>query len=563
MTDQHNDTHDPMATDTHDLPPIVPPVLLLALSGLSFLLALAVLFVSPGFGVLGWGALVTGVLLLVLLVVLAPQQTVDFLTGRSFRFGSTSILFTLAFIAVLMVVYWFITTLDLRADLTQTDQFSLNTQAAETITLFASDPSIPPIEIIGFYNNEQISVQEQITPLLQDYVQASDGKITYRFVNPDQQIQLANRYEATSGSLVIVNTTIEDPTAAEVLTPQQTSDQNQITNAIIEVVASGDFNVYFLEVDNGVDLQGQGDTGAALFVQELGRYNWNFEAITITQATATESDITLNDPNADGEVLVIPGGSRTLSDDEVTFISDYLNNGGNAIITAQPDGDDPALASTEALNAYLSENFGLSFDSDVVLDPANARGGRINLIDVTNIDRTLLVTEYIPRNFSLLLNAARRINIADETPPNVQTYSLAQTESSAYIKSLDDLLAQDAAQDDDDPTGPFTVLAAAENTETGAKLVLSGGEGLFLNAFLFGQGVGNFETAFGALAWAMDYDQFEQGTQLLLPDFDIRPEDVPVQATAQQLSNIRFISLFGLPLGVLLAGGVVWYLRRE
>lgn len=557
MTDQINDTQTPEAT-----PPIIPPQLLLIGAGAAFVIALLVLFTSPTFGVVGWGALVVGVLMLVLLLVLAPQQTINYLTGRSFRFGSTSILVTVFFIALLMTIYWFIQTQDWSVDVTNTDQFSLSDEAAETIATLSADPTLPEVEIIGFYTAAQIGVQEQVEILLRDYERNSNGKITYRFVNPDRDVTIANLYNATPGQLVVVNQSLDDPEAAEVLTAAQVQDQNQITNAIIEAVASGEFNVYFVEVDSGVDLEGQNETGAALFVEQLSRYNWNFQPVTFTELTAVESDITLNDPNADGEVLVFAGGASALSEAEVAVITSYLDAGGNVVIAASPDAEDPALASTEALNTYLAENFGLSFGEGIILDPRNARG-QINLIDVTDLTQDLLVTQYTPPGASILLNSARPINIAAETPANVQTYTLAETADSAYVKMFDELVQQDVEQDDDDPAGPFTVLAAAENTETGARLVLASSETLYMNAFLLGQGLGNFETGFGTLAWPMAYDEFEQGQQLFLPDFDVRPEDVPVSATSEQLSTINLISLFLLPFGVLAIGGVVWVLRRE
>ncbi len=558
MTDQINDTQ-----TTEEVPPIIPPQILLIGAGVAFAVALLVLLATPGFGAVGWGALVVGVLMLVLLIVLAPQQTVNFLTGRSFRFGSTSILVTIFFLALLMTVYWFIQTQNWSFDVTTTDQFSLNEEAAETIATFSADPTMPELEIIGFYTSTQVGAQEQIEILLRDYERTSDGKITYRFINPDRDVAIADQYGAAPGQLVIVNADEDDPEAAEVLTAGQAQDQNQITNAIIEAVASGEFNVYFVTVDNGVDIEAQTETGAALFVEQLGRYNWNFESVSFTELTAVESEITLNDPNADGEVLVFAGGSSQLSNTEVEFITSYLDAGGNVVIAAAPDGEDPALASTEALNTYLAESFGLSFGEGIVLDPPNARGGQINLIDVTDISQELLVTQYTPPNASLLLNSARPINVAEETPSSVVNYSLATTADTAYTKLFAELLEQDVQQDQDDLAGPFTILAAAQNTETGAKLVLAGSETLYMNAFLVGQGLGNFETGFGTLAWAMSYDEFEQGQQLFLPDFDTRPEDVPVNATQQQLSTINLISLFLLPFGVLAIGGVVWVLRRE
>jgi ABC-2 type transport system permease protein len=560
MTDNINKVQ---TDEQEQIPPIIPPWIMLAASGISFLVALSVLLISPTFGVVGWGALVVGVLLLVLLVVLAPQAAVDFLTGRSARFGGVSLVVTLLLLAVLITLYWFIDSQNWTYDITQTDQYTLNEEGQEVMARFGSDPTVADVEIVAFFDSGQIGLQEQTEVLLEDYVAASNGKVTYRFENPDRNPRLAGLYGATPGTLVILNTERPEPEAAESVSAFGL-DQNQLTNSIIAATTTGEFNVYFLEVDDGVSISDGSEVGATRFVA-LGQdaLAWNFEEASISELTAEDTEINLGDPNVDGEVLVIAGGSAELGPAEIDFLTEYLDGGGSLIISAVENLEDNALASSPLLNDYLSENFGISFAGEVILDPRNSRGGLANVIDVQNLTRQTIITQNIPQGFSLVLRSARAIDVAEETPTNIEVFTLAQTSANAYSKSFDELVNEDIEQNDEDPAGPFPVLVAAENTETGAKVVLIGGSEVFMNIFETGQQLANWDIGYGALFWATEFVDYIQGQEPLLPNFDVRPADTPVFADTAQLNLINFISLFALPFGVLAIGGVVWFFRRR
>ncbi|MEO0560756.1 MAG: Gldg family protein [Chloroflexota bacterium] len=574
MTDKP--TNPEMVEDVvEEIPPLVPPWILLSLAAVAFIAVPVSALATASFGAISWGALVVGVLLLVLTIVLAPQQAAGFLTGRSFRFGSTSIVITVFFIAFLMVIYGFVADQNWTTDVTQTDDFSLNQAARDVMAQFGADPTIPEVEILAFFTGAQAIQQTQLEPLLEDYEEASGGKVSYRFINPDRNVQAAQAYNVQPGGLVLGVRSPEYIAAQQALADGQplaefvplanteslsafeASDQNQITNKIVEIVASGDFNVYVYEVDNGVNLTPQSG-----FVQTLERTNWNFQQVNLTDLTAVDTDITLNDTNLDGEVLLFAGGSSALSESEVALIQDYLDNGGSVIIAADPDGEEPSLASTEELNTYLSETFGLSFGEGIVLDPQNSVGGSIATLAIQNIRQTSDVMAFVPQQAVVILDVPRPIVTAENRPDNIDIDVGASTATISYTKTLPELIEGESQQDDDDDTGPFDVIVAAENTETGARLVLSGSASPFEASLLQGQGIANLEAGVGMISWAMGYEEFETPANLFLPELDTRPQDQPVFADPNQLATINFISLFALPFGVLIVGGVVWFTRR-
>lgn len=547
---------------TEQTQPIIPPSVLLGVAGVALLIALAVVLVQGSFGVIGWAALATTVLALVLLVLLAPQAVVDALAGRTFRFGGTSILVTLVFLAVLITVYWFTVTMNWTVDLTQTDQYSLNEQNADAIQQLAVDPASPPVEIIGFFDSAQPDQRERTEILLREYEDAGNGKITYRFINPDRQPLEAQRYNATSGSLVVRNTTNDDPEAAEVINTGFGFEQTSLTNAILSVSAAGDFQAFFLEVEDGLSIDAQGGEGLSDLTGILvDRFNWDIQQVSLLDFTSEDSELELNSSAIDGEVVVIVGGSQQLSTLETDFLIEYIDNGGSLVIFASPDIDEPSLASSEELNTYLSENFGLSYESNIILDPQQSIQS-LDTIYATSFGSGTFVTANIPRNSLVIAPFARSIAIAEETPANVQTYNLVRTGSDAYAKTIEELRGENVEREDDDPQGPLTIAAAAENTETGARIVLFGSSTIPVNQLSLVQNAANLQISFNALVWATGFDTFIEGIPQIT-ELDFNPADVPVTADTQQLNLINMISLFVLPFGMLAIGGVVWFTRRR
>jgi hypothetical protein len=112
-----------------------------------------------------------------------------------------------------------------------------------------------------------------------------------------------------------------------------------------------------------------------------------------------------------------------------------------------------------------------------------------------------------------------------------------------------------------DPQGPFVLAAAAENTQTGARVVLFGSESVPSNQFAsFGSGVVNLDVAFNSLVWSTRFNDFFQTVTV---QSAIRPQDAPVVANDQILRNVGLLTIFVIPFGVLIVGILVWWNTRE
>ena len=185
--------------------PLIPPRYLLILSALGFLVALIVKATQPEFSVVGYGGLAFGVLALLMWVLLAPDQARGVLTGRTARFGGTSLLVTVLLLAVLIGVYAVVRNANLRVDLTQTDTYSLTPELEQAIAALAAEPGTPKVEIVAFYGPSQASSRDQDSLLFEDYKQVSNGKIDYQFIDPEQQPQTVSQYGVSrAGQIAVV-----------------------------------------------------------------------------------------------------------------------------------------------------------------------------------------------------------------------------------------------------------------------------------------------------------------------------------------------------------------------
>ena len=540
--------------------PFIPPHYLLILSALGFLAALVVRLTQPEFGVVGYGGLAFGILALLMWVLIAPDQARAVLTGRTARFGGTSLLVTIVLLVALVGIYVVVRNLNLRYDLTQTDTYSLSTESRDAIEALAADPNAPNVKMTAFYSAAQGANRDQATLLFDDYVEASGGKLSYEFVDPERNPQTASLYSVTNAGQVAVARLNEagepDTENAEVV---PTVNQEGLTNAILKVSSSGVFNAYFLSVADGAS-----DNMSVLKSNLTDRYGWNVEDVSLLELTSPEGEFNLNDPNVTGQVIIIPGGSAPLADAELQVIKDYVAAGGDLIILAGTNlnTDHVSLATAENLNTWLAQDFGIRFNNDVVID--NTQAFQSPLIPVaTNLDSSsFITTNGIPfGQAALVFEVPSSITVSDSPPEGVTVESLARSSANAYAKTdLQAVLDNNLEQAEGDTEGPLVLAASAENTSTGAHITLLGSTSLGDDNFALFQGVDNLSVTFNSLIWSTNFNDYF--TQITVQQ-EQRPQDQPIFADEQALRNINFISIVVLPFGVLAIGILVWWNNRE
>jgi hypothetical protein len=293
--------------------------------------------------------------------------------------------------------------------------------------------------------------------------------------------------------------------------------------------------------------------------------DWTIQDLPLIDLSSPGSDINLDDPNVTGQVIVIPGGSTPLTDSELQKLQDYVSKGGDLIIMAGTNLNDKqeSLATADNLNNWLRQDFGLSFNKDVVLDSTQAF--QTPLLPVaTDLDSGSYVTSSnIPANSALIFEVPNSITIADTAPANVTTAALVHSSSTSFAKTnLQQVLDNQISKTDGDTDGPFVLAASAENTQTGARIVLFSSTSVADDnyASLQNSGVDNLSVGLNSMVWATDFNNFMSQVTVQQQQ---RPQDTPLFADQQTLRYINFVTIVLLPFGVLLIGILVWWANRE
>jgi hypothetical protein len=243
---------------------------------------------------------------------------------------------------------------------------------------------------------------------------------------------------------------------------------------------------------------------------------------------------------------------------------DYVDKGGSLIIMAGTNLNDKkqSLATGDNLNAWLTQNFGLSFDKDVVIDK-NQNFQSPLIPGAIDLDASsFITTNGIPRGqAALVFEVPNSITISATEPANVTTTPLVRSASTSYAKTdLQAVLDNKIDKADGDKDGPLVLAASAENTQTHARVILFGSTSLGSDTYAQFQQIDNLSVAFNSLIWATNFNNYF--TQITVQQQQ-RPQDQPIFADGQSLRNINFFTIVVLPFGALLIGILVWWNNRE
>jgi hypothetical protein len=546
--------------------PIIPSGILLTVAALAIVVAIGDAFINGRLGFISFGGIIVALISLVFWGVTNPTDVKNISSGRFFLFGGTAFVVAIMLGTVLTLAYIGIRSQNWITDLSLNNNFSLDENGREIVTLLGQDPTTPNLLIMAFFNSSSASQADQSRILLDEISTLSNGKITYEILNIDREPVLAERLQVQNGQAVISTAATSNEIDAENFQLAAFVGQQPILEQIVTASAVGDYRAYYLNTDGTIQIDDSSESGAQVFDTQLrDRYRWQTQAITVQDLQTGRVNLSAG---ADGNVLVIMGGSEPLPDDSLQLVIDYVNAGGDLVIFSNPNvSGGESLTTADNLNNYLETNFGIRITRDFVVDPTATIGqgnAPIALIS-TNFGTTSITAGYDPAADALAFSYPARIAISSPLPANVTVSPIASTSDQAYAKVDFDYTSPDLTFDpqDTDLRGVQVLAAMSENSATGARVVVFGSIDFPLNTGLqlLSIGLRNFEVASRALFWASGYES-QAATLAQLPP-PTTPQQTPLFGTEDQVNTNTFVSIILLPFGVLAIGVLVWLSRRE
>ncbi len=491
------------------------------------LVAYAVAPAASGYVLLHVGL---GILLLVLYLTSSRENLSTFLGERSTKYGANAVVYSLVFLAILVVVNYLAARHNHRFDLTKQNVFSLSSQSAGVLQKLDK-----PIEVYAFVES---GVDPVIDDLLDSYKNASNN-FTYRIVDPVKDRDLAERYKVTE--IPFVHIQYGDQTA----TVTRDISEQTLTNGLIKATAGTKKMVCFLDGHGEADPDNREARGASEFQDALRNENYDTKKVLLASEEHVPADCT---------IFVVAATERPLFDHEVTEIREYLKAGRSALFLVPPQRGDQ-------LKDVLSP-WGVKLTDTVVVDQVVRlfQGPALGLQILVSTYGTHPITKDFHERTVFPMSRAVQADAAGKT--GVNAVEIVKSSPSAWGETdVEGVFKRgEASQDDNDVKGPVSLAVAVtgKHKEMGfgkegeTKLVVVGDADFASNQF-FGQ-LFNRDLVLNMMAWLGGEEQ----------QISIRPRAIQASRTQlgpEETRRIFYLSVLVLPELLLFLGLTVWWRR--
>lgn len=445
-----------------------------------------------------------------------------------------NLVFTVLFLAVLVLLAWLSTRYQFQSDWTVNNRNSLAPASAALLKTLDK-----PVTIEAFAR-EDGKLRPAIKTLIGRY-QRVKSDIALNFVNTDLEPRKARQLGITRNGELHISYAGH----SEIV---KTASESAITNALQRLARGKQRPVVFLSGHGERAPDGQRNFDLGAFTKHIKEKGFAVSSLSLAQQ---------GEVPADTSVLVLAGPQTDYLPAEQKAIETYLKQGGNALILGDP-GDVQGLAP-------IAAGLGVHFRSGMIVD-AGAQ-----LFGVSD-PRIVLIAKYgkspLVSDFDLLtvFPQATGLNVAEDNDAGWQADRFLKTLDRAWQEKgdLSGSVSFDPRQGD--VQGPLTLgvalrrklptadTPAAQGKAHEQRVVVVGDGDFLANAYLGNQG--NLDLGMRIFNWLSHDDSYIDIPARGAPDSHLN-----LSNGAQYGIGIFFLIL--LPLGLLVAGGLIWWRRRR
>jgi ABC-type uncharacterized transport system involved in gliding motility auxiliary subunit len=286
-----------------------------------------------------WLPLGAGVVSAALWLVEFRGEALEVVRSRRARQGGQSVIYSLAVVAIVVLLQGLAVNSGLSVDLTKNKTFTLSDETVKVVK--ALDQKV---DFMAFYGNEN---REAFEDLLKRVKELNPSKVDYEFVNLNRNPLLAQEY----GVRALGTTVLVAGDKKETLTGATEED---VLNALVKVSSGQTKQIYVLagHQEHSVDdIQPQGLSGL-----QTGLEAASFGVHTLNLATDDKGEVP-----EDAAALIISGPRTDLLPPELDALTRYLGRGGRVFVALDPRVQVPGL------KAWLAKA-GVHMDADIVID---------------------------------------------------------------------------------------------------------------------------------------------------------------------------------------------------
>jgi ABC-type uncharacterized transport system involved in gliding motility auxiliary subunit len=433
--------------------------------------------------------------------------------------------------------------LDLSWDLTTSQKYTFSDESTEFLDSLESKVTIYCLFEKNDKSNTLASYQDEI-----NFIDKYDKyeNVTVEYVDPEKNPNIISEIdpEGTQESLAYGYIVIKSDKRMKVVTVDALSSQTQdsTTGATtvsfdVESVVTNSINYVSKEtVPKVYFVTGHGEKSKDSDLTYMSQYidAWSYEAVDI--------DLLKEEPESNG-VLFFVSPTNDLNESEVEKIQTFIEAGGKIVGLFGPVSNSKEFPNFDK----VLDNFNLALEYDLVKEKSSdyyADDETFPVPEVASSDVTSILTQNSGR---VILTNSRSIEILKNAKDNITTTAILTTTEEAVGEPYDN--------EESNINGPLNLGVISEDANTGAKCVIIGNSEFVEDTYL--QRTNGIYIMYGAF-----YTWMADTTDELYIESNI-PETINMSLTNLQVVFIRIGLILLIPIGILVAGLVIWAKRRH
>jgi len=404
--------------------------------------------------------------------ILSPDSVRRFLTGRQARYGSNSLILTLAFLGIIIAANYIVyNNTDLLGSPWDFTEDQSNTLAPETLQILATLPE--NVSAIAFYSQAINSTAAE--ELLQKFKENSDGKFDYTFVNPDTDPIRAREAGITGDGKILLQMGDVQEIAAS-------ATESELARTMIRLISPDARGVYFLEAHGEGTFNSADERSFSIAKSTLESKNYTVNTLNL---------LTNNSIPEDAEVIVIAGPQKPLSQAEVDLLKAFVDADGSLVVMQEPTILTDFGNARDPLAEYLSEDWGIILNDDIILDFTSTQNPFVAISAGYN---THPITQNLSQNYAIYMPNSRSVSTIPLDSQDIVTTPLIFTSDNSYSEVSLEEEAETGYQYTEgiDTPGPIILAVAGENITTKGRVLVTGNSLFAIDANFDVYGNGNF-----------------------------------------------------------------------
>ncbi len=463
--------------------------------------------------------------------------------SRTIKHGSSTVLRTLIFTAILVFVVLIVQNHPWRVDLTESKAFTLTDQTQKILKSIKV-----PVTVKAFY---QEATRDKIKAKdLLDTYKYYCPKLKYEFIDPDRHPEIAKQYDVKSYGTVVVEAAGKKQTITVL-------NEENLTNALMKLIQTKKKVIYFVTGHGEPSINDFDKNGYSMVRRELEKENYKVKTLDLLHTKEIPGD---------ASVVVINGPRKALMKAEVETLRRYVENGGKLVVMLDPFHDG-------GLKKFLKD-YGIGIRNDIVIDKlSRVFGGSYLMPVITKYTRHKITENF---NVATFFPESRSLIKIEKTRPGINVMLIALTSSGAWAETdIKTLKEKNTASFDpnQDQQGPVCLVMMSEitspkkkknekkknekeknNPEKKGELVAFGDSDFANNTYFALSGNGDFFlNVINYLAQEENLITIQRPTK----------KGQPLVLTSVQSRLVFLIPLVFVPLFVILCGLAVFRVRRK